>query len=157
VISTALKNGRAEKEFAGCGHRFDDAIESHGGRSFARTGVQAGNRCVHASNRHYRFRIAGARAGNGVGRRGFGIELVGLEIVAADVPLLPVLSMRAPGMISGGLKNNREFLGDCVVFAANVEEENRAPTFRPATSGGLLIALAPNMRKRRGRVWSVMV
>jgi len=75
------------KEFAGCGHRFDDAIECTAAEALRELEVQAGNRCVHAVT-DITFRLLGTR-GNGVGRRGFGIELVGLEIVAADVPLLP--------------------------------------------------------------------
>ena len=46
-------------------------------------------------------------------------------------------------MIPGGLKNNRDFIGDCVEFAPNVPEENRAILFDPQTSGGLLVAISP--------------
>jgi selenide, water dikinase len=46
-------------------------------------------------------------------------------------------------LIPGGLKNNREFVGDCAGFAEDVPEENRALLFDPQTSGGLLIAIAP--------------
>ena len=77
-----------------------------------------------------------------------GIAPVTLEVVAADVPLLPgALDAVRQGMISGGLKNNREFLGDCVDFAAHVAEENRALLFDPQTSGGLLIALVPEQEE----------
>ena len=44
-------------------------------------------------------------------------------------------------MIPGGLKNNREFLRDCIGFAPGIPEENRALLFDPQTSGGLLIAI----------------
>ena len=44
---------------------------------------------------------------------------------------------------SGGMKNNREFLEGCVVFAESVSEEFRALLYDPQTSGGLLAAVAP--------------
>ena len=50
-------------------------------------------------------------------------------------------------MIPGGLKNNRDFIGDCVEFADSVPEENRAILFDPQTSGGLLVAVAPEAEK----------
>lgn len=46
------------------------------------------------------------------------------------------------GHLSGGLSNNRAFIGDCVDFAASVPTEYRHLLFDPQTSGGLLIALA---------------
>jgi selenide,water dikinase len=46
------------------------------------------------------------------------------------------------GYLSGGLKNNRAFIGDCVEFAAGVAPEYRSLLFDPQTSGGLLIAVA---------------
>ncbi len=59
--------------------------------------------------------------------------------------LLPgALDAARQAMIPGGLKNNREFIGDCVGFADSVPEENRALLFDPQTSGGLLIAVAPD-------------
>ena len=60
------------------------------------------------------------------------------------LPLLPgALDAVREGMIPGGLKNNRDFIGDCVGFAESVPEEKRAILFDPQTSGGLLIAIAP--------------
>ena len=46
------------------------------------------------------------------------------------------------GHLSGGLKNNRAFIGDCVEFASRVPPEYRDLLFDPQTSGGLLIAVA---------------
>jgi selenide,water dikinase len=74
-----------------------------------------------------------------------GIPPVSLEFQFAAVPLLSdALEAAREGMIPGGLKNNREFLGDCVGFSANVPEENRALLYDPQTSGGLLLAIAPD-------------
>ena len=47
------------------------------------------------------------------------------------------------GFIAGGLKKNRDFVGDCAGFAAHVSPETQNLLFDPQTSGGLLIALQP--------------
>jgi selenide, water dikinase len=74
-----------------------------------------------------------------------GIARVNIEINHKSLPLLPgALQAAKDGMLSQGLKNNREFVGDCVSFADNVPEEFRALLFDPQTSGGLLVALAPD-------------
>ena len=144
VISTALKNGRAEK----CSLEAAIASMTQLNRAAAETlrelQAQAGMRCVHAVTDITGFGLLGHAREMALGDAASGIERVALEIVAADVPFLPgALDAARQGMISGGLKNNREFLGDCVVFATNVAEENRALLFDPQTSGGLLMALAP--------------
>jgi selenide, water dikinase len=144
VISTALKNERAEKtsldaaiaSMAQLNHAAAEALREMEG--------QAGEGCVHAVTDITGFGLLGHAREMALGDAASGIERVALEIVAADVPLLPgALDAARQGMISGGLKNNRGFLGDCVSFAANVPEENRALLFDPQTSGGLLIALTP--------------
>ncbi len=45
------------------------------------------------------------------------------------------------GHLAGGLKNNREYVGECAQFDASVLEEIRALLFDPQTSGGLLVAM----------------
>lgn len=69
---------------------------------------------------------------------------VSLRIDHAKVPLL-VGSREAAhgGFLAGGLKSNREFIESCVEFGINVDEDFRALLFDPQTSGGLLIAVAP--------------
>jgi selenide, water dikinase len=49
------------------------------------------------------------------------------------------------GFLSGGLKNNREFVEGCAVFAPNVTEEFRHLFHDPQTSGGFLIALEESL------------
>jgi len=69
---------------------------------------------------------------------------ISLRIDHANVPLLPGAREAAhAGFLAGGLKSNREFIAGCVEFAANVDEDSRALLFDPQTSGGLLIASAP--------------
>jgi len=70
---------------------------------------------------------------------------VSLRIDHAKVPLLPGAREAAHGgFLAGGLQSNREFVASCVEFAANVDEDSRALLFDPQTSGGLLIAIAPD-------------
>jgi selenide, water dikinase len=45
--------------------------------------------------------------------------------------------------IPGGLKKNREFIGDCVQFASSVQDDLQSLFFDPQTSGGLFIAVDP--------------
>ncbi len=73
-----------------------------------------------------------------------GIETVSLEIDHSAVGYFPgAVDAAREGFLPGGLKNNRDFIGDCVGFAASVPQEYRDLFFDPQTSGGLLIAISP--------------
>src|SRR5205807_10585456 len=68
---------------------------------------------------------------------------ISLEIDHAEIEYLPgAVEAAREGHLAGGLKNNREFLGDCVGFSASVPEEFRNLLYDPQTSGGLLVAIA---------------
>ncbi|HEV2616129.1 MAG TPA: selenide, water dikinase SelD [Candidatus Acidoferrales bacterium] len=68
---------------------------------------------------------------------------VSLHIDHAKVPFLAGAREAArDGFLAGGLKSNREFVGSCVGFAANIGDDFRALLFDPQTSGGLLISIA---------------
>jgi len=144
VISTALKNGRDEKVSLEAAIASMAQLNRAAAEGLRALETQAGKDCVHAVTDVTGFGLLGHAREMALGDPASGIAPVAIEIVAADAPLLPgAFDAARQGMISGGLKNNREFLGDCVEFAAQVTEENRALLFDPQTSGGLLIALAP--------------
>jgi selenide,water dikinase len=70
---------------------------------------------------------------------------VSLRIDHTCVEYLPgAIEASRAGFLSGGLKNNREFVEGCVTFGDRVAEEFRNLLYDPQTSGGLLVALAPN-------------
>jgi selenide, water dikinase len=48
------------------------------------------------------------------------------------------------GFFSTGMKNNREFVEGCAEFAPSVPDPFRALVVDPQTSGGLLVAIAPD-------------
>src|ERR1700722_10027031 len=74
-----------------------------------------------------------------------GLEPVSLEIDHRSFSYFPgAVEAAAAGHLSGGLKNNRAFVGDCAAFADSVPQEYRDLLFDPQTSGGLLIAIAPD-------------
>src|SRR5208282_38684 len=99
------------------------------------------SRCLHAVTDVTGFGLLGHARETALGDAASAIPAVSLEIQHASVPLLAgALEAAREGMIPGGLKNNRDFIGECVQFADSVPEENRALLFDPQTSGGLLIA-----------------
>ncbi len=72
------------------------------------------------------------------------IEPVSLEFDHTSIRYMPGAAQAArDGFLPGGLKNNRDFLGDCVGFGETVPQEFRDLLFDPQTSGGLLVAVAP--------------
>jgi selenide,water dikinase len=72
------------------------------------------------------------------------VEPVSFEMDHSAVGYLPgAVEAAREGFLPGGLKNNRDFLGDCVGFAETVQPECRDLLFDPQTSGGLLIAISP--------------
>jgi selenide,water dikinase len=73
-----------------------------------------------------------------------GIVSVSFEIDHSAIGYLPgALEAAREGFLPGGLKNNRDFIGDCVSFDERVPREYRDLLFDPQTSGGLLIAISP--------------
>src|SRR5260370_16362961 len=72
------------------------------------------------------------------------IEPVSLEIDHSAVSYVAgAIEAAGEGFLAGGLKNNRDFIGDCVSFGEGVRQEYRDLLFDPQTSGGLLIAISP--------------
>lgn len=69
---------------------------------------------------------------------------VTLVIDSAQLQFLPgARDYAAQGAIPGGLKNNREFAGECVKVEGTLAPELEALLYDPQTSGGLLVSLPP--------------
>jgi selenide,water dikinase len=99
---------------------------------------------IHAVTDITGFGLLGHAREMALGDTGRGIESTSFAIDYAAVQFLPGAAEAArAGFLPGGLKNNRDFLGDCVGFAAGVPQEVRDLLFDPQTSGGLLMAIAP--------------
>ena len=143
VISTAIKKERA----AGASIEAAIASMSRLNRVAAETlhevEKKTGQRSIHAVTDVTGFGLLGHAREMALGDPASSLPAVSLEFNWHAVPLLSgALEAAREGMIPGGLKNNREFLGDCVGFAPGIPEENRALFFDPQTSGGLLVAIA---------------
>jgi selenide,water dikinase len=145
VLSTALKNNRISQisldaaiaSMCQLNRAAADALRELESLSAATP--------IHAVTDVTGFGLLGHSREMALGDSAAAIEPVTLQIQANSVPLLSgALQAAKDGMLSGGLKNNREFLGDCVSFATNIPEEIRALLFDPQTSGGLLVALDPS-------------
>jgi selenide,water dikinase len=66
---------------------------------------------------------------------------VGAVVRQSKVPVWDrAISLAAEGCYPGGLKNNREYLGD-KVNADGIGQEDLLPLYDPQTSGGLLVAV----------------
>jgi selenide,water dikinase len=101
-------------------------------------------RAIHAVTDVTGFGLLGHAREMAIGNPERGIDAVSLEIDHSAVGYLPgAVDAAREGFLPGGLKNNRDFIGDCVGFAASVSQEHRDLLFDPQTSGGLLIAVSP--------------
>ena len=144
VISTALKKERAGKESLDAAIASMSQLNCAAAHALHEVETQDGARSIHAVTDVTGFGLLGHAREMALGDPAAGTAAVSLEINHRAVPLLPgALDAAREGMIPGGLKNNREFLGACVGFEAAIKEEHRALLFDPQTSGGLLIAVAP--------------
>ena len=135
VISTALKKQRASEaslaaSVASMTRLNRDAAE-------ALLEVDGGSGAIHAVTDITGFGLLGHAREMAVGSG------ISLEIDYASVDYLPgAVEAAREGHLAGGLKNNREFVSDCVGFSASVPEEFRNLLYDPQTSGGLLVAIA---------------
>jgi selenide,water dikinase len=99
---------------------------------------------IHAVTDVTGFGLLGHAREMALGNPERGIETVSLEIDHSAISYLPgAVEAAREGFLPGGLKNNRDFIGDCVGFAPGVPHEYQDLFFDPQTSGGLLVAISP--------------
>jgi len=140
VISTALKQGGAREEWVEAATASMARLNRDAAAALIELQSRRGasSRAIHAVTDVTGFGLLGHAREMAVGSG------VSLEIEHAAIELLPgALEAARGGFFSGGLRNNREFIGDCAEFEDGVAEEYRALLFDPQTSGGLLAAIAP--------------
>jgi selenide,water dikinase len=143
VISTALKKERATKESLDAAVASMSQLNRAAAEALHEVESKTGARAIHAVTDVTGFGLLGHAREMALGEPTAGTPAVSLEIDHRAVPLLSgAVDAVREGMLPGGLKNNRDFLGDCVGFAADVPEEVRALLYDPQTSGGFLIAIA---------------
>lgn len=148
VISTALKNDRASSEALAAATASMAQLNRAASEALREMERQAKKRVIHAVTDITGFGLLGHAREMALGDPANGVPQVSLELDHRAFALLPgALDAVRAGMIPGGLKNNREFVGNCVVFEQTVPEDLRSILFDPQTSGGLLIALAPDTEK----------
>jgi selenide,water dikinase len=133
VIATALKKNRASEESLAAAAASMTRLNRD-----AAEALQEAAGAIHAVTDITGFGLLGHAREMAVGSD------VSLELDHAKVEYLPGAAQAArEGHLAGGLKNNRDFVGDCAGFADGVPEEFRNLFFDPQTSGGLLVAIAP--------------
>jgi selenide,water dikinase len=132
VISTAIKNGKAEPAW------IEGAVQS----------MTTLNKSAAEVLRETEVRVNAMTDVTGFGLIGHTREMalaseVSVGLYASRIPLLEgALDCVRAGHIPGGLRNNRDF-AECVVgYDDGVPEDVRTLLFDPQTAGGLLIAVA---------------
>jgi len=132
VISTAIKNGKAEQGWV------DAAVQS----------MTTLNKQAADVIRKKEYRVHAMTDITGFGLIGHAREMalasnVALRLFSKDIPILPgALDCIRAGYIPGGLKANREF-AECVVgYEPEIPEDVKTLLFDPQTAGGLLISIA---------------
>ena len=134
VISTALKQGRASSDHVQAAVASMARLNRDAAAALTELGIRPHG--VHAVTDVTGFSLLGHAREMALASG------VSLEIDHAAIDLLPgAREYSRAGFHSAGLKNNRDFIGDCVAFRPSVPEEFRPLLFDPQTSGGLLVAV----------------
>ncbi len=142
VISTALKHGRATAESMTAATTFMTRLNRDAAKALTKFAGQCAGAAavIHAVTDVTGFGLLGHAREMAIGSG------VSFEIDHAAIEYLPgAIAASREGFHSGGLRNNRDFIGDCVSFRASVPEEFRCLLFDPQTSGGLLVAIEAKM------------
>jgi len=144
VITTALKKDRATRESLAAAVGAMTTLNRAAAAALQEIDEKAGtNPCIHAVTDVTGFSLLGHAREMALGDPANGIAPVSLEIDHTAFDYLPgAIEAAREGHLSGGLKNNRAFVGDCAVFSPSVAAEYQDLLFDPQTSGGLLVAIA---------------
>jgi selenide,water dikinase len=144
VITTALKNNAADPQALAAAINAMTTLNR--AASLALREFENNSRIqnpIHAVTDVTGFSLLGHAREMALGDLAHGLDPVSLEIDHAAFEYFPgAIDCARGGHLSGGLKNNRAFIGDCAVFAESVAPEFQDLLFDPQTSGGLLAAVA---------------
>jgi len=145
VLSTALKKDRVASDSLQAAIASMSELNRAASEALQGMEGKAGSASpIHAVTDVTGFGLLGHAREMALGDSARGIEAVSLEIDHSAIGYLPgAFEAAREGFLPGGLKNNRDFIGDCVSFAEGVPQVYRDLLFDPQTSGGLLIAVSP--------------
>jgi selenide,water dikinase len=144
VITTALKKDRASAESISATTAAMTTLNRAATDALHEVEEKSGtNKLIHAVTDVTGFSFLGHAREMALGDSNHGISPVSFEIDHLAFEYFPgAVEAAREGHLSGGLKNNRAFIGDCAQFATSVSEEMQNLLFDPQTSGGLLVAMA---------------
>jgi selenide,water dikinase len=145
VITTALKKDRATPESLAAAVTAMTTLNRDAAAALQEIDEKAiGAKPIHAVTDVTGFSLLGHAREMALGDPTHGIASVSFEIDHRAFAYLPgAVEAAREGHLSGGLKNNRAFIGDCAAFDSSVPPEYQDLLFDPQTSGGLLIAISP--------------
>ena len=147
VITTALKKNEASPQSLAAATNAMTTLNR--AASIALRDLQNNSRTqdsIHAVTDVTGFSLLGHAREMALGDPAHNIDPVSLEIDYAAFEYFPgAIDCARSGHLSGGLKNNRAFIAYCAAFADSVAPEFQDLLFDPQTSGGLLIAIAPEV------------
>lgn len=144
VISTAIKMEKCSAESIAAAVRSMTTLNRGAAEALHEIESQPdGGDAIHAVTDVTGFSLLGHAREMALGDPQKGIPPASFLIDHLAFNYLPgALEAAKNGYLPGGLKNNRDFIGDCVEFAPAVAQEFRDLLFDPQTAGGLLISVA---------------
>jgi len=144
VISTALKKEKASAESVDAAIRSMSTLNRAAAEALHEIEQQEKwSDLIHAVTDVTGFGLLGHAREIALGNPEKGVAPVSMELDHTAFAYLPgALGAAKEGHLPGGLKNNRDFIGECAEFAETVPQEYRDLLFDPQTSGGLLVAIS---------------
>lgn len=145
VITTALKKERATPASLAAAVAAMTTLNRAAAEGLHAVEEKTGDAApIHAVTDVTGFSLLGHAREMALGDPMHGIDPVSFEIDhSAFAYFTGAVEAAREGHLSGGLKNNRAFIGDCVSFDSGVPSEYQDLLFDPQTSGGLFVAIAP--------------
>jgi selenide, water dikinase len=146
VITTALKKDRASADSLRAAVAAMTTLNRDAAEALHEVQNKSGfEKAVHAVTDVTGFSLLGHAREMALGDPANGIPTTSFEVDYRAFHYFPGAAEAArEGHLSGGLKNNRAFIGDCAAFESSVPAEYQDLLFDPQTSGGLLVAVDSN-------------
>jgi selenide, water dikinase len=144
VITTALKKDRASAESLAAAVAAMGTLNAAAAAALQELDEESqAAKPIHAVTDVTGFSLLGHAREMSLGDPAHGLEPVSFEIDHASFSYFPgAVAAAREGHLSGGLKNNRAFVGECATFESTVPSEYQDLLFDPQTSGGFLVAIA---------------